>query len=367
MNIIIVLSHGGYQADLELAAKVPGIDLIVGGHSHVMLGDFSSLGMKSDGNYPTRVNGPEGRPVYIVHAWEWAKMIGLLDLEFDSSGNVAHCAGQPVLMVGDTFRRKDQSGRKVEVAPEVRAEIIKTIEADFMITAPGEDRQALAKLAEYHAGVEELKKQVIASVPDDLLHVREPGVHKASGRDLSEGSLIAPVVAESMLGKVNRHGLKVHLALQNAGGVRTDIMRGDLTVATAYELLPFANNMVVLEITGAEIKKALDQGVSRGGGAFPYVAGARYTADMTRSEGERITRLEIKNPAGQWVPVEPQTVYRLVTNSFLAGGGDAYTVLKQTGGYRYDTGFSDTESFMEFAAEKGSLSRPAGTGVTLLR
>ncbi|MBW2062097.1 MAG: 5'-nucleotidase C-terminal domain-containing protein [Deltaproteobacteria bacterium] len=103
------------------------------------------------------------------------------------------------------------------------------------------------------------------------------------------------------------------------------------------------------------------------GSAFPYVGGARYRADMTRPQGERIVSVEIKNEKGKWKPLNDTTAYLIVTNSYLANGGDGYHVLRKTSRYRYDTGFVDTEVFMEYASKLGTLHPPKDTGVTYIK
>ena len=66
INKIILLTHIGYENDIELASMLSGADIIVGGHSHSMLGDFSSVGLNSEGEYPTVVSGADGEDVLIV-------------------------------------------------------------------------------------------------------------------------------------------------------------------------------------------------------------------------------------------------------------------------------------------------------------
>lgn len=362
---IIFLTHLGYDADLELAQSVEGIDLIVGGHSHTLLGHFTDLGMTSEGDYPTHTFGPSGEDVYIVHSWEWAKTLGVVDVAFDENGIITECDGNLVLLVGDEFEQKNAAGDKVSVDDDARTAILAAIEANPSIEAIAEDAAALAILAPFKAGVDEIDNQVIGAAAEDLLHIREPGDH-TSGVPLPHGSLIAPIVCEAMVWKADSVGLDVDLSLQNAGGVRIDVPAGPITVGTAYTLLPFGNTLYVLDLTGAELMSALEIGLTRKSGAFPYVGAARYTANPDKPEGERLVSLEIRDDAGDWIPVKPTRVYRVVTNNYIAGGGDGYTVLENAGGYRYDTGFVDAESFMDYIQHVETLTAPEETGVTYL-
>ena len=364
VDIIVLLTHQGYGRDLELAKSVSGIDIIVGGHSHTLLGDFESLGMKSAGPYPTTVKGPSGEPVLVVQDWEWAKTIGVLDLEFDPAGVITQYSGRPVMIVGDEFVRKDSDDKKVPVVGAALDELVLLIQNDPAIEIVPEDSKALAVLAEFKPGVDSLRVQKIAVIAEDLHNVRVPGAH-AAGVVLPHGSEIAPLVADSMLFISEKYHLGLDAAIQNAGGVRRDLHAGDLTVADAYELMPFGNTMIVLRLSGREFKAALEHGVDRAEGAFPYVAGARYTADMNKPRGKRIISLEVKNRAGQWIAVKDEEKYKIGVNSFLANGGDGYEVFKKSAS-PYDTGFVDAEIFMEYAEAQKRLDRPSESGVTYI-
>ncbi len=76
VNKIVALTHIGYDLDLDLAAAVSGIDVIVGGHSHTPLGPMPN----AVGDYPTMVSSPAGEAVLVVSAWEWGKYLGRLDV-----------------------------------------------------------------------------------------------------------------------------------------------------------------------------------------------------------------------------------------------------------------------------------------------
>lgn len=364
INKIIFLTHMGYEADMALGQSVAGIDIIVGGHSHSLLGDFTALGMSSKGDYPTQVTGPEGDPVYVVQSWEWAKILGRLNVEFDAEGNVISVYGTPVLMVGDTFKQKDAEGNKVEVSAETKSEIMNMMAASpIMVVA--EDPDVLAMMEPYTAGVEEFGNVKIGTASQDLLHIRVPGTH-TSGVEMPNGSYIAPHVCEAMVWKANSVGLEADMALQNAGGVRIDILAGDITIGDAYTLMPFGNTLFVLDLTGAELKSAIQTGLTRGGGAFPYVGSARYTADATNPEAVTLVSMDIKQADGTWMPVADSGIYRIATNAYIAGGGDGYTVLGEADAYRYDTGFVDAETFVEYVEAMGTLDRPTDTGVTYM-
>ena len=112
------------------------------------------------------------------------------------------------------------------------------------------------------------------------------------------------------------------IAIQNVGGVRTDIAKGDLTMGDAYKLLPFANTSVKMDMTGAEIKavleEALDYALQPDGstGAYPYAAGLRWHVDVGKPTGERLSKMEFKScNDSSWSTLDMNKSYRLVTTT----------------------------------------------------
>jgi 5'-nucleotidase/UDP-sugar diphosphatase len=310
VNKIVVLSHLGYGEDLKLARRLVGAQVIVGGHSHTLLGSFPHPELRPAGPYPTVVKNPEGKDVLVVQAWEWGKVVGLLEVTFAPTGELLAYKGEALLMTP-------------EVAPE-----------DFF---------AKEALLAYAQPVMALMGQVIAEAKVDLVGERAI-VRK---RESNLGNLIA----DGMVWKTK--GAGVQIALQNGGGIRASIPKGPITVGKVYEVLPFGNTLVVMDLKGKEILAALENGVSQweqGAGRFLQVSGLRYAFDLARPAGSRVVRVEVKTEKG-FAPLDLEATYRVVVNNFIANGGDGFTVLKEAQGYRVDTGFSDAESFMDYLKE----------------
>jgi len=361
---IVLLTHVGLKRDLELARTVKGVDVIVGGHSHSLLGapaTLSALGLTGEGEYPMQVQGVDGRPVYVVQAWKWGRVLGRLDISFDDSGHVESIKADPELLLADSFLRRKDGGQKVELQGEERTQAVNAVRANGMAEVVPPDSLSEAFLEPYSEGVQAMRTEVIAQADAPLTHIRVPGITE-SGQRLPGGSLIAPIVCRSMLDKVNSTGEKVDIALQNGGGVRESVPKGKITVGTAYTLLPFSNTLVILKMTGADFAKVLETGVTRGGGAFPYVAGVRYAADMRRPKGERITSIALRQQDGSWSPIDPAATYKVVTNSYLAKGSDGFTLLGQLPD-RYDTGFVDAQAFIRYVSALGNVKPPLSTGI----
>ena len=228
---IILLTHQGYDEDLALAKEVAGIDVIVGGHSHTLLGDAQSmgrLGLEPQGAYPTRVNGPGGRPVYVVQAWQWGQVAGLLELSFDQEGVVTHAEGRALLVMGDNFRRKGAGGKKAALDGQARQELMAKLAANPSARVLPYDKQIVKMIAPYRKGLKELRETVVARVDRDLLHTRQPGRHP-SGVDLPQGSLLAPLIARVHAGQgaLHRHAGRFVLAERGRRAQRDHGLRPD--------------------------------------------------------------------------------------------------------------------------------------------
>lgn len=364
INKIILLTHVGLDFDKRLAAEVPGVDLIVGGHSHTLLGksgnaDFTPFGLRAEGPYPVKVNGPDGQPVYIVTAWKWSQVLGRLDVSFDDDGRIVKTSASPQLVVAPENIKRKVNGEKIRLAKKEEERIATWLDANPPAAAVVRDREIAAYLAPFSQGVANMRKDIIGTAATSLPHISVPGV-LPDGVSLPNGSLLAPLVAESMLLKLASTGSAATIALQNGGGVRSSLSAGNISMGDVYTLLPFRNPLYVLNVTGGTLKDALEHGVSKGGGAFLYMAGARYAADMTRPEGSRIVSVDVQFN-GKWQPLSDTETYRVVTNSYLAKGGDGYSMLAELHGY--NTGFIDTMAFIEYVKRRVTLRRPKSTGV----
>lgn len=354
VNKIVLVSHVGYYNDILFAQQVPGLDVIVGGDTHSLLGDTAELAqiglapiyandqtgpfagyshdeiakMDGLGKYPTTVTGPSGDPVYVVTAWNYAYALGVLNVDFDAEGKVKNADGNIIIPVGDTFQRKNGSGTFVQVAEDVKAQIMAAINASPILTVAGLNSTIDALLAPYRVKLEEAKNEVVGSITETMANTRIPTPF-AAGQTPS-GSYAGQVVAEAF----RKTNPAIDVAIQNVGGVRANLLAGPITMAQVIEVLPFSNTIVMINMKGSDIVKVLNEGAyyslhSGSTGAFPVAAGLRYDVFLSGGEYEVIKNVEVQDRnTGTWSAIANDTVYTVATNSFTAQGKDNYLTFK---------------------------------------
>ena len=104
--------------------------------------------------------------------------------------------------------------------------------------------------------------------------------------------------------------------MHNNGGIRASLSKGPVTYGQLYAVLPFDNQLMALDLTGAQVLRILEHSVSDRPGSM-QVAGMAFDFDMAQAPGKRILEASV---GGR--PLEPGEIYRVVTIDYLAGGGD---------------------------------------------
>lgn len=367
INQIILLTHYQYENDLTLAANLTDVDVIVGGDSHTLLGnEFEDFGLNPAGPYPTQVTNKDGNPVCVVQAWQYSYVVGELNVEFNNKGNIESCTGQPHLLLGNEFSRDDINGDSVSVTGNELAAIESSIEASPVLDIVEEDATSATILEGYSEQVDVLKTTVIGSSNDDLCLERIPGQGQSTlcstSETQSQGSDISNLVALAF----KTMSITSDIAIQNAGGVRTDIAMGDITIGDAYTLLPFANTLSELSMTGAEIiavlEDAYDYALSPDGstGAYPYASGLRWDVDSSQTKGNRFTNVQVKlKDETVWRAIDETETYTVVTNNYIAQGRDGYDTFGviSAQGRVVDTFLDYAQSFVDYVEEQGSISK----------
>lgn len=262
-DLIILLTHIGYERDMELAKKLcDGHDavklpiIIVGGHSHTRVEKPSRIGNCA-----------------VAQAWEHGKTLGIIDVSIDSG------------------KLLDLSGHLKDITP-----------------ALGNGDTGVANLVErYNRKNALLLGKKIGTASVDLV---QTGVRL---RETNLGNMIADIVRETTGAEVS---------IINGGSIRTGIPKGEITVGQIYATIPFNNYLVAVRMSGKQLIDALEHGVSgieNGEGRFPQVSGIRFTFDPMMKAGSRI----VSATAGG-LPILPEKDYTVATLDFIAAGGDGY-------------------------------------------
>ncbi|PSV45932.1 MULTISPECIES: bifunctional UDP-sugar hydrolase/5'-nucleotidase [unclassified Photobacterium] len=341
---IIALTHIGNAVDLDVASKVNGIDLIVGGHSHTLLGDFADLGLNNNGIYAQMVKNPNGTTeTCVVQAGEYAQAIGRVNVSFDANGDVVKCAGHNTLLSNDEFYHHADRKQSDMFTPVQTAIVEKFIDNHEKITITDEDVLLRQRIdTKYKPAVDKAYGKTIAQVPVEIKHERRPGDR---GTD-KHGSDVAPIIAEGQYYWANEPqvqkvtGMKVDFALIGAGGIRTNIEAGEYREGNvSLELLPFSNFMSVVPLKGAVIKQLLQQTVSATlpegahAGKFPYGGHIRYSfTETAANKAGKLNNVEVmtgteKNPI--WTPIQDNKTYNVAVNNYNATGNDGWTPVYQ--------------------------------------
>lgn len=217
----------------------------------------------------------------------------------------------------------------------------------------GEDAGVKAYVDKYVAAAAPLANRVVGKLTSIAKRSEYDGESPA-----------ADLIADSMLA-ATRDKAKggAQIALVNATGVRVDLPGGEVLYKDAFKMMPFGNNLVVMTLTGAELKEAIEQQFAipvRAGFNDPSVLapsqGFGYTFDLSRPVGSRIVGMALNGK-----PIDPKGNYRVVVNNYLASGGDSIKAFTK-GRDITDAGIIDIDALIAWIA--GGRTPPKADRVT---
>jgi len=191
---------------------------------------------------------------------------------------------------------------------------------------PAEDVAALVARAEQR--VAPMTQRVIGHAPHAVSEAPN-----ASGES-ALGNLIADA---------QRSAVGAQIAFMNQGGIRTGIEAGDVTWGDLFAVHPFGNTLVTMDLTGAQIRRALEQQWQSDPPRLMQVSGLSYVWDPTRVPGSRIVSVEVGG-----VKLADDARYRVVANSFVAEGGGEFPVFRE--GTRREGGPLDVDVLADYLA-----------------
>lgn len=297
VNIIVVLSHCGLDRDKEIAlATGDFVDVIVGGHSHHFLytsKDKTHPGTdRPAGPYPVVVTPKSGtdRKVLIVQAAAFTKFVGDLTVYFNAAGHVKYYDGNPVYL--DT---------NIEMDSEIEDE-----------------------LKPWRNEVDRLGRRVVGHTLVSLANT------DCWMRECALGSFAADAFVHET--QLVHPELLVFASIIQSSGMRSSFPQGDITYGDVVSFMPFENTLDFLQLTGEVLIDVFEHSVSRtwDSGDFNHmlqVSGFQLTFNRTKPVGQRLQTIQIM-ASGGFENINPHKLYSVIVPSFLAGGGDGFTMIK---------------------------------------
>lgn len=252
----------------------------------------------------------------------------------------------------------------IDLTIDERTGEVTTMKANNVIVTRtvAKDADQSALIARYDAIAAPLANRVVATITGDLTKALQPSGESLMGLVIADGQLEATRVSGA-----------AKIAFLNPGGVRAELLTsqvsggeqvGQVTYGEAFAVQPFSNNLITLTLTGAQLETMLEQqwqlvaGVEKANVLQPS-AGFTYTWDSARAIGDRVDPASIMLDG---VAVSPTATYRVTVNSFLADGGDGFSVLKQ--GTERFAGSLDVDALTAYLGAKSPLAPPAFGRVT---
>lgn len=276
---IAAITHIGYDKDQELAKATTGLQLIMGGHSHTLLGDMPN----AKGKYPTITENKDGDEVFIVTAYRWGEYVGYIDVTYDPQGKILAYHGAPIHITNTT--KQD---------PELQEQI-----------------------KEWRGPFEAFAAEVLGTSKVDLDQTLCQ----------KQECLLGDFMADAMLAYRKNLTQDVDFALINAGGIRATIDEGDITRGEVLTSFPFGNSIVQIAIKGQQLWEVLE-GIVTGVNIankkavtsfFQVSQGIKVEWNPANSNNTRLISVTIGDK-----PLANDTTYNVVTLDFIAGGGDNF-------------------------------------------
>jgi len=307
VDVVIALTHMGDKKEApnhvispELAAAVPGIDIIVDGHSHTYM------------DAPIKVGN-----TYIVSANEWGKYVG--------DGKLSVVNGK--LVQFDWTPVQINSKDKQTYAP---------------------DPAVAAMIAPYKEKADASLKFVVGQASDDFIF----GNRLTRYQETALGDMICDANVWYFRTVYNQN---IDFAFHNGGNFRAALAKGPITTENVLTVLPFDNYLYIVSMKGSDLNDLFKfiGTIAQGAGGFPqFSKEVRYTIDKTPGQDKGV----VKDITIGGAPIDPNKMYRFCTNDYTLGGGDGYTVVKDKAQDPFNTSLLLSFVVGEYVKSKGTIT-----------
>jgi 2',3'-cyclic-nucleotide 2'-phosphodiesterase (5'-nucleotidase family) len=235
----------------------------------------------------------------------------------------------------------------------------RTRSTNHLVTRTMADPTQTEIVKRWDAAAAPIANEVVGSITTDI--TRSPN----RNTEAPLGNLIADAQLAATSSATNGGA---QIALMNPGGVRADLsyaevsggeQPGEVTYGEAFAVQPFGNLLVTMDLTGAQIERLLEQQAvtARPGGRdvliFGVSQGFAFSYDPAAPVGNRINPASVKLNG---TPLDPAATYRIVTNSFLADGGDSFSVF--TEGTNRSGGGDDLVALIDYLGANSPVAPP---------
>jgi 5'-nucleotidase len=381
VDLVVAVTHLGLENDEEMIRETEGLDVVLGGHNHIVVSPpkqvFDCGGLEQpeghveipigDGSIVRRACKP--RRVLLMHSGAFAKFVGRLDVDVtDDPGKYAIATGRPASDY-DPVNGFEVVSHAMQIFP---------IDGDVP-----EDRRLVAMLEPYALALKDVGNLdlLVGYAPADVRRGAPAGGDSALGN----------LIATSMW---LRLGVQTDFSMTNTTGIRADIPRGPVTLEQMFNVFPFDNSITKMQLSGTEVFELFDfaarRALTRGctsqvqiAGAFlvyncsgcdttfrPDAAGARACVeqvfighderrcgkDTDCEPNARLSRYACDQAIGRCRTAATRNgSYELATSNYLAGGGSGFRVL-QRNTTQFDTKIQQRDAATDYLR----TGRPCG-------
>ncbi len=298
-DLVVMLSHLGYEPDLDFTKSAKNIDIIVGGHTNTIL-------MKPHLIENGAENGIGG--TLILQGFKWGVYIGRLDIDMDIKT-------KKIISYNGALNLIDSNIAADESSP------VSLLIKDY--------EKKMGEQVNIKLGVCETEM----SYGDDEKHKR----------DMPLGILVCDILKKAG---------GSDMAIINSGGIRDMMPAGDITIATMLKILPFDNSITTMELKGSDIVNIFDFIASKYGeiSGYQFDSGVSFTLDTVSKKARDI---KINGAA-----VQPDKIYRLSTISYMAEGNQNGDVFFKNAVNIKDDGFYLRDAMIEYIKNAGTVKAP---------
>lgn len=264
VNAVVVLSHLGAKTD-SATKKISGeaVDLANG------VKNVDAIIAAHDHQFTNAVVNN----IPIVEAGYNGRGLGLLTFDFNENGNLINVKGT----LDEAYKRSSN------IVP---------------------DETVLNIVNKYKDELKPILSEKVADLDKTLEHDSYNGL-----------TPLGIVVSEAM-----RKIAGADIAITNGGGIRASLEAGEVTIGHLYTIIPFDNTLFTMELKGSDIKKAIEHGIMPGNMGWGQFSGIKVWYDKDAKAGERVTSIRLQDGT----PLDMNKYYKVVTNDFMATGGDGY-------------------------------------------